>query len=149
MTPDRFRCLLITKDDAGVAHASVAHKAIDELPSGDVLIRVAYSSLNYKDALSATGHPGVTRKYPHVPGVDAAGTVVDSRVSEFNTGDQVLVTGYDLGQNTSGGFSEYIRVPAGWIVPLPAGFERAREHDLRHRRFHRGAVRCGAGAPRH
>jgi len=121
MTPDRFRCYLVTKDESGKAHAAVTHKAIDELPAGDVLIRVAYSSLNYKDALSATGNPGVTRKYPHIPGIDAAGTVVDSRVAEFRTGDEVFVTGYDLGQNTWGGFAEYARIPAGWVVPLPAG----------------------------
>ncbi len=121
MTPDRFRCYLVTKDESGQAQAAVTHKAIDELPAGDVLIRVAYSSLNYKDALSATGNPGVTRKFPHIPGIDAAGAVVDSRSADFRPGDEVLVTGYDLGQNTWGGFSQYVRVPAGWVVPLPAG----------------------------
>ncbi len=121
MTPDRFRCYFVSKDEAGKAHAAVTNKAIDELPLGDVLIRVAYSSLNFKDALSASGRPGVTRKYPHVPGIDAAGSVVDSRSAEFRAGQEVLVTGYDLGQNTWGGFSEYVRVPAGWVVPLPAG----------------------------
>ena len=121
MTPDRFRCYFVTKDETGKAHAAVTYKAIDELPVGDVLIRVAYSSLNFKDGLSAAGKPGVTRKYPHVPGIDAAGAVVDSRVPEFRPGDEVLVTGYDLGQNTWGGFSEDVRVPAGWVVPLPAG----------------------------
>ena len=121
MTPDRFRCYLVSKDQSGKAQAAVTHQAIADLPAGDVLIRVIWSSLNYKDALSATGNPGVTRKYPHIPGIDAAGTVVDSRVAEIHAGDEVLVTGYDMGQNTWGGFSEYIRVPAGWVVPLPAG----------------------------
>jgi acrylyl-CoA reductase (NADPH) len=121
MTPDRFRCYFVTKDEAGKAHAAITNKAIDELPPGDVLIRVAYSSLNFKDGLSAAGRPGVTRKYPHVPGIDAAGVVVDSRSPEFRSGQEVLVTGYDLGQNTWGGFSEYVRVPAGWVVPLPVG----------------------------
>ncbi|HVU90307.1 MAG TPA: YhdH/YhfP family quinone oxidoreductase [Pirellulales bacterium] len=121
MTPDRFRCYFVTKDEAGKAHAEITNKAIDELPAGDVLIRVAYSSLNFKDGLSAAGRPGVTRKYPHIPGIDAAGAVVDSRSAEFRPGQEVLVTGYDLGQNTWGGFSEYVRVPAGWVVPLPAG----------------------------
>jgi len=121
MTPDRFRCYFVTKDEAGQAHAEITYKAIDDLPAGEVLIRVAYSSLNFKDGLSAAGRPGVTRKYPHIPGIDAAGTVVDSRSDVFNTGDEVLVTGYDLGQNTWGGFSEYVRVPAAWVVPLPAG----------------------------
>ena len=121
MTNDTFACYLVTKDEAGHVHTRIAEKKIDELPPGDVLIRVAYSSLNYKDALSATGHPGVTRKYPHIPGIDAAGTVAHSSVANFREGDQVLVTGYDLGQNTWGGFSEYVRVPAGWVVPLPPG----------------------------
>jgi putative YhdH/YhfP family quinone oxidoreductase len=118
---DTFRCYLVTKDEAGKAHAAVTEKRIEELPAGDVLIRVAYSSLNFKDGLSASGSPGVTRKYPHIPGIDAAGAVVQSNSPEFSLGDQVLVTGYDLGQNTWGGFSQYVRVPAGWVVPLPAG----------------------------
>jgi putative YhdH/YhfP family quinone oxidoreductase len=105
--------------DAQVVRA-IEEKRIDDLPAGDVLIRVEYSSLNYKDALSATGHRGVTRKYPHTPGVDAAGVVEHSRVESFKEGDQVLVTGYDLGMNTAGGFGRYIRVPESWIVKLPS-----------------------------
>ena len=94
-------------------------KQIPELPAGDVLINVCYAGLNYKDALSASGHKGITRNFPHTPGVDACGTVVASESSSFKIGDEVLVTGYDLGMNTSGGFQEYIRVPSGWVVPLP------------------------------
>ncbi|MHC4755296.1 MAG: YhdH/YhfP family quinone oxidoreductase, partial [Planctomycetota bacterium] len=90
-----------------------------DLPPGELLIKVRYSSLNYKDALSASGNKGVTRKYPHTPGVDAAGVVAESSSSEFSPGDEVLVTGYDLGMNTSGGYEEYIRVPANWVVKLP------------------------------
>jgi len=93
------------------------------LPPGEVLIKVEYSSLNYKDALSATGNPGVTRKYPHIPGIDAAGTVAESTAAPFKTGDPVLVTGYDLGMDTDGGYAEYCRVPAGWVVPLPKGLD--------------------------
>ena len=78
-----------------------------------------YSSLNYKDALSATGNKGVTRSYPHTPGIDAAGIVKASRSNNFKPGDEVIVTGYDLGMNTSGGFGEYINVPADWVVPCP------------------------------
>jgi putative YhdH/YhfP family quinone oxidoreductase len=92
-----------------------------ELPDGDVLIRVEYSSLNYKDALAATGHAGVARKFPHVPGIDAAGTVVESRSPEFKPGDSVLVTGCDLGAGRWGGWAEFIRVPAEWVIPSPAG----------------------------
>ncbi len=95
----------------------------DALLPGDVLIKIDYSSLNYKDALSATGNPGVTRKYPHIPGIDAAGTVAESTAGPFKPGDAVLVTGYDLGMDTDGGYSEYCRVPAGWVVPLPKGLD--------------------------
>jgi len=93
----------------------------ENLPVGDVLIRVHYSSINYKDALSASGNKGVTKKYPHTPGIDAAGVVEFSENEIFKAGDQVIVTGYDLGMNTSGGFGQYIRVPAGWVVKLPEG----------------------------
>ena len=82
---------------------------------------MAYSSLNYKDALSARGNKGVTRQYPHTPGIDASGTVIESTSPEFKEGDQVIVTGYDLGMNTLGGFGEFINVPADWVVPLPVG----------------------------
>ena len=94
---------------------------IDNLPKGDVLVKVHYSSINYKDALSATGNKGVTKKYPHTPGIDAAGEVVSSVDDKFKVGDKVIVTGYDLGMNTSGGFGQYIRVPAEWVVQLPEG----------------------------
>jgi acrylyl-CoA reductase (NADPH) len=99
----------------------LVHKRIADLPAGDVLIQLAFSSLNYKDALSANGNRGVTRSYPHVPGIDAAGTVVHSVDERYKPGDAVIVTGHDLGMNTSGGFAEYIRVPADWVVPLPDG----------------------------
>ena len=78
-----------------------------------------YSSLNYKDALSATGNKGVTRNYPHTPGIDAAGMVAESSHLAFEEGDEVIVTGFDLGMNTSGGFGRYIRVPAAWVLRLP------------------------------
>jgi putative YhdH/YhfP family quinone oxidoreductase len=94
---------------------------MDELPAGDVLLRVAYSSLNYKDALAFTGHPGVNKVFPHVPGVDAAGIVVASDAPEFRPGDRVIVTGFDMGANRWGGYAEYVRVPWEWIVPLPPG----------------------------
>ncbi|MBP6662286.1 MAG: YhdH/YhfP family quinone oxidoreductase [Paludibacter sp.] len=94
---------------------------IDDLPKGDVLVKVHYSSINYKDALSATGNKGITKKYPHTPGIDAAGEVVSSLDDKFKAGDKVIVTGYDLGMNTSGGFGQYIRVPADWVVKLPEG----------------------------
>lgn len=89
------------------------------LPQGDVIIKVHYSSINYKDALSATGNKGVTRQYPHTPGIDASGVVTVSTSDQWQVGDRVIVTGYDLGMNTHGGFSEFIRVPAEWVVKCP------------------------------
>lgn len=99
----------------------VVERAIEDLPEGDVLVRVHYSSLNYKDALSASGNRGVTRQYPHTPGIDAAGVVERSNVPEFVVGDEVIVTGYDLGMNTYGGLAQYIRVPAEWLIKRPQG----------------------------
>lgn len=93
----------------------------NNLHSGEVLIRVHYSSINYKDALSATGNKGVTKQYPHTPGIDAAGVVEQSDDDQFKIGDKVIVTGYDLGMNSAGGFGQYICVPAEWVVKLPEG----------------------------
>jgi acrylyl-CoA reductase (NADPH) len=107
--------------DGEHAKGSVQQVGQDVLPPHPVTVRVAYSSLNYKDALSATGHKGVTRNYPHTPGIDAAGTVVASDDSRITPGDEVIVTSYDLGMNTPGGFGQLIRVPADWVVPLPEG----------------------------
>ena len=93
-----------------------------ELPlvaQGEVLIRVHYSSLNYKDALSATGNKGVTRTYPHTPGIDAVGVIEQSQSKDYAVGEKVIVTSYDLGMNTNGGFGEYIKVPSDWVVKLP------------------------------
>lgn len=94
-----------------------------ELPAGEVLIKVSHSSLNYKDALSASGNKGVTRSFPHTPGIDAAGEVVESATGTPAVGSQVIVTGYDLGMGTAGGFGEYIRVPSAWCVSMPAGWK--------------------------
>lgn len=116
---DTFRAMIVRETDDKKYIRRISEKTLEELPEGEVLIRVRYSSLNYKDALSATGNKGVTRKFPHTPGIDASGEVASSESSEFQPGDKVLVTGYDLGMNTSGGFEQYIRVPASWIVRLP------------------------------
>jgi acrylyl-CoA reductase (NADPH) len=116
MMVDTYRALVVTELADGTFSRQVSTKKIDDLPAGEVLIKVQYSSLNYKDALSATGNKGVTKKYPHTPGIDAAGTVAESSVPEFAVGDEVFVTGFDLGMNTSGGYQEYIRVPAAWVV---------------------------------
>jgi putative YhdH/YhfP family quinone oxidoreductase len=121
MNDRTFRAMTVEKTSAKQFERHIKEKSISDLPDGDVLVRVAYSSLNYKDALSAIGNPGVTKKYPHTPGIDAAGTVKESRNRAFQTGDSVIVTSYDLGMNTSGGFGQYIRIPAEWVVPLPQG----------------------------
>ena len=118
--PKSFRALLVSEAGENEFTREIVERSVDDLPAGEVLIRVHYSSLNYKDALSATGNPGVTRKYPHTPGIDAAGLVEESASADFQPGDQVVVTGYDLGMNTDGGFAGRIRVPAAWVVPLPA-----------------------------
>jgi alcohol dehydrogenase len=99
----------------------IAERSVDDLPQNDVLIRVHYSSLNYKDALSASGNKGVTRQYPHTPGIDAAGVVEEVSGGALSVGDEVIVTGYDLGMNTPGGLGQYIRVPSSWVIKRPAG----------------------------
>lgn len=112
---------LIVREENDTFKAKIENFSLKDLPAGDVLIKVKYSSLNYKDALSYSGNKGITRKYPHVPGIDAAGIVESSTTSEFEVGDEVICTGYDLGMNTWGGFSEYVQVPANWVVKLPKG----------------------------
>lgn len=115
-----FKALWVTETKDGKFERTIVDRNIDDLPTGEVVIRVLYSSLNYKDALSATGNKGITRQFPHTPGIDAAGVVEISRNELFAVGDEVLVTGYDLGMNTCGGFGQYIRVPAAWVVKKPA-----------------------------
>jgi acrylyl-CoA reductase (NADPH) len=112
---------LVAEEKNGTFIQSVKSLKLSGLPKNDVLIRVFYSSLNYKDALSATGNRAVTKTYPFTPGVDAAGVVVESSDQRFKKGEEVIVTSYDLGMNTPGGFGEYISVPGEWIVPKPAG----------------------------
>lgn len=102
--------------------ASLTTATLDELPAGDVLVRVDYSDVNYKDALAAKENGGVIRTYPMTPGIDLAGEVVDSQSADFAPGDQVLVTGYGLGVSHPGGYSQFQRVPAEWLVKRSAGF---------------------------
>ena len=99
--------------------SSIKSLPLPELQDGFVLIDVLYSSLNYKDALSASGNKGVTKSYPFTPGIDAVGKIRQSKDNNLKEGDEVIVTGYDLGMNTNGGFGEIIHVPSGWVVPLP------------------------------
>ena len=113
-----FEALWIEKTDNGFTRNIITRNTSD-LPSGDLLIEVAYSSLNYKDAMSATGAPGVTRNYPHTPGIDAAGIVLETTSSDFAVGDEVIVIGFDLGMDTPGGFGQRIRVPSDWAIKKP------------------------------
>ncbi|HYW35811.1 MAG TPA: YhdH/YhfP family quinone oxidoreductase [Balneolaceae bacterium] len=119
--PDTFQALVVEEAEDGTYKRSLRQRTFEALPDEDVIIHVHYSALNYKDALSATGNKGVTKRFPHTPGIDAAGAVVESRDARFSVGDKAIVTSYDLGQNTPGGFGEYIRVPGDWVVPLPGG----------------------------
>ena len=116
-----YKALVVEDAGNNVFTQQVKDTEVDALPDGDVIVQVKYSSLNYKDALSATGNKGVTREYPHTPGIDAAGIVAESATDEVKEGEQVMVSGYDLGMNTAGGFGQYIRVPADWVVKLPQG----------------------------
>ena len=118
-----YKALIVEEPEKNNFVRQIKNANINDLPKGDVLIRVLYSSLNYKDALSATGNRGVTRQYPHTPGIDAAGIVEESLVGTIKKGDRVIVTSYDLGMNTAGGFGQYIRVPADWVVKLPDGLD--------------------------
>lgn len=115
-----FKAFWVEKDEQGVRHQIVTRRT-DELPEGEILVEVLYSSVNYKDAMSATGMPGITREYPHQPGIDAAGIIRESTDPNLPLGEEVIVIGFDLGMNTPGGFGQFIRVPSDWVVPLPAG----------------------------
>ena len=117
--PQTFKAMVVSETAEKTFVREIRQKAFSDLPAGELIVEVKYSSLNYKDALSATGNKGVTRKYPHTPGIDAAGVIVDSTTRMFSAGEQVTVTGFDLGMNTSGGFGQYISVPALWAAKLP------------------------------
>lgn len=116
---NQFRALRVFRDSDGTCQHKIVTRSVDELPPDDLLIDVRYSSLNYKDALSATGAPGVTRHYPHTPGIDAVGSILESKTDEYQSGDTVIVTGFKLGMDRDGGFGQKIRVPAHWAVRKP------------------------------
>jgi len=119
--PQNYKALVVSETAEKTFLREIKQRALSELPAGELIVEVKYSSLNYKDALSASGNKGVTRKYPHTPGIDAAGIVVDSTTTSFNVGEPVIVTGFDLGMNTAGGFGQYISIPAAWAVKPPQG----------------------------
>lgn len=115
-----FKAFLVTQTNGAFA-ASLQQLDRSQLPAGDVLVRIAYSSLNYKDGLAVTGKPGVIRAYPMVPGVDFAGTVEESSAAEFKAGDEVVVTGCGTSETFWGGYAQFARIKAEFIVPLPEG----------------------------
>jgi putative YhdH/YhfP family quinone oxidoreductase len=119
--PQTFKAMVVSETAQKTFTREIGERALNDLPSGELIVEVKYSSLNYKDALSATGNKGVTRKYPHTPGIDAAGVIVDSTTKTFAVGESVIVTGFDLGMNTPGGWGQYISVPAGWAIRPPKG----------------------------
>jgi len=116
-----YKALLVSEVQEKEFASELTTLDTESLPEGEVLIEVQYSSLNYKDALSASGNKGVTRNFPHTPGIDAAGKIVESSDPSLPAGTEVLVTGYDLGMNTAGGFGQFIRVPAAWVIRMPEG----------------------------
>jgi acrylyl-CoA reductase (NADPH) len=126
MQEQDYEALIVRKTEQGTFSQALEQRSTADLPAGELLVRVRWSSLNFKDMLSANGHPGVTRRFPHQPGIDAAGEVVHSDDPAFAAGDEVIVSGYDLGMGTPGGLGQYIRVPARWAIGLPAGLS-ARE----------------------
>lgn len=116
-----FKALLIEQKDDKSVSADFRQLSVDDLDAGEVLIRVAYSSINYKDALAATGKGKIIRRFPCIGGIDLAGVVVDSADARFKVGDEVIATSFDIGVSHHGGFAEMARIPAPWVVPLPAG----------------------------
>ncbi|MDE0589395.1 oxidoreductase [Halocynthiibacter sp. C4] len=116
-----FRALVVEKDDEGKTQAGVKNISVDDLPDGDVLVDVDYSTVNYKDGLCLGSGGGLVRNYPHVPGIDFAGTVAESGDERYSVGDKVVLTGWRVGEVHWGGYAEKARVKADWLVPLPDG----------------------------
>ena len=118
---EHYKALVVRQNSEGNFTRNIETVDRSFLPENDILIKVSYAGLNYKDALSANGNKGVTKKYPHTPGVDASGIIAESTDPDLPVGMEVIVTSYDLGMNTKGGFAEYISVPSEWLIPLPEG----------------------------
>ena len=126
-----FKALVVRVSENKHYSRSIEERNIEQLPQNELLIRVYYSSLNYKDGLSCIGNQGVTRHYPHIPGIDAAGIVELSNSENFKVGDPVIVSSCDLGMNTHGGFGQFISVPSKWTMPLPKGLNlRSSKQDV-------------------
>lgn len=118
-----FKAFLIDQDESRKVVSAMGTMAPEQLDAGEVSIRVHYSSINYKDALAATGVGKIVRRFPCVGGIDLAGVVVDSADPRFRPGDPVIATSFDIGVSHHGGYAEYARIPSAWVVPLPAGLD--------------------------
>ncbi|MET2743755.1 acryloyl-CoA reductase [Staphylococcus caprae] len=118
---EKFKAFIVDQDENGKVSQEYKTLTKDDLPEGDVLIKVHYSGINYKDALAAQNHNAIVKKYPMVPGIDLAGTIEETNAPGFEVGDKVIVTSYDLGVSHYGGFSEYARVKSEWVIELPEG----------------------------
>lgn len=116
---ETFKGLVVQEVEGEVKFQVEEHVSMDMLDPGEVLIKVAYSSVNYKDMLAVQKNGGVIRDYPMIPGIDLSGTIEESTDSNYSKGQKVLVTGYDMGMTHTGGFSEYARVPSSWVIKLP------------------------------
>ena len=114
-----FRALLVEESENKGFSKSIVTRSVSDLPDNELLIEVHYSSLNYKDAMSASGNKRISQHFPHTPGIDAAGVVISDKSNTFSAGDEVLVFGYDLGMNTPGGLGQMISIPANWAVACP------------------------------
>lgn len=123
MSTDSFRALVLREQDKQT-HATVEQLTRAELPEGDVLLKVDYSSINYKDAMAVTGTGKIIRKFPMVPGIDLAGTVLESLNEQFAPGTEVLLTGWSVGEHFWGGYSQVQRVRSEWLLPQPAGISQ-------------------------
>lgn len=119
MIKTEYTAFIVREDENGGYTRGIEKRNVEDLPDGELTVHVAYSSLNYKDALSGTGNRGVTRTFPHQPGIDGVGIVEESNNDAFSPGDTVILGGGDLGMNTAGGFGEYVRIPADWAIHLP------------------------------
>jgi len=114
-----MKAFLVEKTNDKEFISDIKQVSIPKCAENEIVIKVTYSSLNYKDALSSIGNPGVTRNFPHITGIDVAGTVYESTSNIFKMGERVLVTGYDMGMNTHGGHAQFVKVPASWVARIP------------------------------
>lgn len=123
--PDKFKALVLTQDNGKVEH-QVRELSVDDLPEGDVLVAVKYSSLNYKDCLAVSGQGKIVRQYPMIPGVDLSGEVLSSASQDFQPGDQVLLTGWGVGESHWGGYTQQARLKSEWLIAMPEGLDGLR-----------------------